>query len=150
MTPEDSLQQFIDRFAPKIAELAAAAVFRLRELLPNAVVLVYDNYNALAIGFGPSESAREGIFSLAVYASKVNLNFLQGGVSSLRDPDGLLQGSGSLNRFVTLVGVETLDDPAVTDLMRQAIDAASKPLDPTAKGYVVVKSISAKQRPRRS
>jgi len=150
LTPEDSLQQFIDRFAPKIAELAAAAVFRLRELLPNAVVLVYDNYNALAIGFGPSESAREGIFSLAVYASKVNLNFLQGGVSSLRDPDGLLQGSGSLNRFVTLVGVETLDDPAVTDLMRQAIDAASKPLDPTAKGYVVVKSISAKQRPRRS
>ena len=53
------LDALIDRSTPELATLARAALTHLREMLPNAVQLVYDNYNALVIGFGPSEKAGE-------------------------------------------------------------------------------------------
>jgi ethanolamine utilization protein EutA (predicted chaperonin) len=60
-----------------------------------------------------------------------------------------LQGSGKLNRFIPLVDETTLDDPAVQDLIAQAIKKARVPLESFAAGCLVIKSISAKQRPRR-
>ena len=39
---------------------------KVRALLPGAIELVYNNYNALAIGFGPTERASDVIFSIAV------------------------------------------------------------------------------------
>lgn len=149
MSPEAQLEGFIARFTPEIAALAKGALAKMRERLPNAVQLVYDNYNALAIGFGPSERASEAVFSIALYPRKANLCFLQGGKSQLEDPHALLQGSGSTNRFITLESAATLDDPAVQDLMAQALRAAKVPLDPAATGRLIIKSVSAKQRPRR-
>ena len=66
-SPEAQLDRFIDKYTPAIAAHARAALVRMRQLLPGAVQLVYDNYNALAIGFGPSERASEAIFSIALY-----------------------------------------------------------------------------------
>jgi hypothetical protein len=41
----------------------------MRGYLPGAIELVYDNYNALAIGFGPSEKSSDAIFpSLCIRA----------------------------------------------------------------------------------
>ena len=56
------LDTFIDKFSREIAARTRIEVQRMRELLPVAIELVYDNYNALAIGFGPSEKASEVIF----------------------------------------------------------------------------------------
>jgi hypothetical protein len=149
MNPEEQLDSFISKFTPEIAALTVAVLAKMRERLPHAIQLVYDNYNALAIGFGPSERASEGIFSIAVFPRQVNLCFLQGGVSELFDPNGLLHGSGSLNRYVPLNGAATLDDPAVRNLMEQAAAAAKVPFNESTTGYLVIKSVSAKQRPRR-
>src|ERR1039458_9537409 len=64
--------------------------------LPGAVQLVYDNYNALVIGFGPSERASEASFSIVLYPRWVTLFFLQG--AGLPDPRRLLKGSGKVVR----------------------------------------------------
>lgn len=149
MTPEAQLKGFIAKFMPEIAALAEAAQFTMRTRFPNAVQLVYDNYNALAIGFGPSERASDAIFSIAVYPRRVSLCFLQGGASRLKDPKRLLQGSGKLNRFIPLDNASTLDEPAVRNLMVQALAAAMVPLSQSVTGRLVVKSVSAKQRQRR-
>ena len=61
--------------------------------IPGAQILVYDNYNALAIGFGPSDKAGQAILSLAVMPRWVTLCFLWG--KGLADPHGLLKGEGS-------------------------------------------------------
>ena len=108
---------------------------------------MYDNYNALAIGFGPTERTSEAVLSIAVYARGVNLYFLHG--ASLPDPDGLLDGAGSRGRFVRLPSAAVLDDPRVARLVTTAIAHSSVPFSPTGRGYTVVKSISARQRPRR-
>ena len=92
MTPEQQLDVFIDRFSPAVAADARAALALVAARLPGAVQLVYDNYNALAIGFGPSEKARAIICSVALYPRWVSL-FLVGG-QHLPDPRGLLEGAG--------------------------------------------------------
>ena len=119
----------------------------MRALLPCAIEMVYDNYNALAIGFGPSERASEAIFSLAVFPRWVTLCFLQG--AKIPDPGKLLNGSGNQVRHIRLIDPDKLLSPAVRMLMMAALAIAKVPLSPYTKHRVIIKSISAKQRPRR-
>jgi hypothetical protein len=120
----------------------------MRARLPGAQELVYDNYNALAIGFGPTDRASEAIFSIALFPRWVSLFFLQSG-TCLRDPAGLLEGGGNQVRHIKLRTPNLLDDPAVEDLIAQSLEIAPAPIDPAQPRRLIIKSISAKQRPRR-
>ena len=130
---------FIAKFDPKVASLARAARAALRRKFPTAVELVYDNYNALAMGLGPSERTSEVFVSLAVYVSGVNLYFMHG--ASLPDPEGRLQGEGRQGGFIRLESVKQLDEPAVAALLRAAVRHGQTPLPSAGRGYTVVKSI---------
>lgn len=147
MTPQQQLDGFIDKYTPEIARQARAAIKKMRARFPEAHQLVYDNYDALAIGFGPSQKNSEAIFSLAIYPKWVSLFFLQG--AGLPDPMRLLKGSGRQVRHIVLDGVALLDDPDVIELMVAALAHAKIPLAPNARGKLVIKSVSEKQRARR-
>jgi hypothetical protein len=147
-SPARQVAGFIAKFDPAIAKLTRSARSLLRKRFPTANELVYDNYNALAIGYSASERTSDVLFSLAVYARGVSLYFMYG--RSLPDPDGLLQGSGNQGAFVRLEDVSVLDRPAVKALMRAAVDQAEPPLPSRGRGRTIVKSISARQRPRRT
>src|SRR5436853_7421640 len=95
--PESQLASFIAKYTPEIGAFAQAALVKMRARLPGAVELVYDNYNALAIGFSPTERASDAIFSIALYPRWVSLFFLRG--IDLPDPQRLLQGSGKIVRY---------------------------------------------------
>jgi hypothetical protein len=144
--PERQLRAFMDKYTPEIGALARSVRARMQERLPGAVELVYDNYNALVIGYGPSERASEAIFSMALYPRWVTLFFLHG--ASLHDPHHVLKGSGRVVRHVVLTDAADLDIPKIHELMEQALAAAATPI-PESAGRLVIKSISAKQRPRR-
>jgi hypothetical protein len=146
-TPETQLDAFLDKYSPAIAALARACLAKMRTRLPGAVQLVYDNYNALVIGFGPSERASEAVFSIALYPRWVTLFFLQG--AGLPDPEHLLRGSGKVVRHIVLASAADLDQPAVQDLMATALKRAEPGIDPGAPGRLVIRSVSAKQRLRR-
>jgi len=119
----------------------------MRKRLPGAIELVYDNYNALAIGFGPNERSSDAIFSIAVFPRWVSLFFLQSG-TELPDPHGLLKGTGTRIRHIVLEAPADLDRPAVRALMKEALARADVRIDRTARNRIVIKSVSAKQRPR--
>src|SRR4051795_4610009 len=108
------LGSFIDKFTPEVAALARALLAKMKARIPGAQILVYDNYNALAIGFGPSDKAGQAILSLAVMPRWVTLCFLRG--VGLPDPHRLLNGSGSQVRHVRLHTPDAFDDPRVQDL----------------------------------
>jgi hypothetical protein len=146
-TPARQLASFLAKFEPGVAASARAALSRLRKKLPGAIEMVYDNYNALAIGFGPSDKASEAIFSIAVYPRWVSLFFLQG--AKLPDPDKVLKGSGTQVRHVVLTDPGILEQPAVKRLMALALKSAKRPLDSKQRRRLIIKSIAAKQRPRR-
>ena len=146
-SPAKEVEGFIRKFDPAVAKLARSARRAMRKRFPTAVELVYDNYNALAMGFSSTERTSDVIISVAVYASGVNLYFMYG--RSLPDPKKLLQGSGSQGAFIRFTDISVLDDSAVDELLTAAEKRTKPPLPVSGRGYTIVKSISAKQRPRR-
>jgi hypothetical protein len=141
------LDVFIDKFTPEVAELTRQLLAKTKARIPGATIMVYDNYNALAIGFGPSDKAGQAILSLAVMPRWVTLCFLYG--VGLPDPHRLLNGSGSRVRHVRLHTAEAFDDPRVRDLVSLALERCEPPIDDSRDQRLIIKSISAKQRPRR-
>ncbi len=144
---EAQLEAFLVRYLPPVAALGRAAVKRLRLRFPSCDVLVYDNHQALAIGFSPDGQTKSGFISVALYPRWVNLFFLQG--AGLHDPDRLLSGAGPIVRQLRLARAEALDAPAIRALIAQAEAAAQPPIDPARSGQLVIKSVSARQRSRR-
>ncbi len=145
---EEQLAGFIARYSPEIVEQAHDVLARMRARLPGAVELVYDNFSALAIGFGPTDRAGDAIFSIALYPRWISLFFLQ--AAGLPDPQKLLAGSGAVARHIVLEEAEDLDRPEIRDLMETALAHAKRPLDPEQPHLLIIKSISAKQRPRQA
>jgi hypothetical protein len=141
------LESFIDQFSPEIASLARTSLATLREMLPGAYELVYDNAYALVIGFGPSERPSEAIFSIAIYPRKVGLCFLYG--AGLHDPNGLLQGEGHRVRHIRLETPRTLKTRAVRALMKAAIGDRGIHFDQRRRGRIVIRAVSNRRRPRR-
>jgi hypothetical protein len=64
---ETQLASFLAKYTPEMEARATSILSRMSQLLPGAVQMVYDNYNALAIAYGPSEKVSDAIFSIAVY-----------------------------------------------------------------------------------
>jgi len=130
-----------------MAKFARRALVRMRKRLPNAIEMVYDNYNALVIGFVPNERPSDAIFSIAIFPRKIALCFLQG--AKLSDPHKRLRGSGNVVRNVRVDDISVLDDLQVVSLMDEALRRAKVRMDLKQKRKLVIRSISAKQRPRR-
>src|SRR3954464_8953637 len=156
---EAELESFLAKFEPEVAAQARSLLGKMRARIPGAQVLVYDNYNALAIGFGPSDKAGQAGLSLAVFPEWATLCFLRG--KGLPDPAGLLKGEGSRVRHVRLVPPERLDAPEVQALIAAACARAhppshppaprpTPPSPPAAQARLLIKPVSAKQRPRRA
>ncbi len=147
-TPQQQLDGFIDKFTPEVASQAREALAKMLARLPGACMLVYDNYNALAIGFAPGERTSDAIFSLAVFPRWVTLCFLKNG-PALPDPGRILKGSGTAVRHIRLDAPAMLDDPAVKTLMKNALRMADPAIDTAQPSRLIIKSVSVKQRPRR-
>jgi hypothetical protein len=145
---EAQLDGFLAKFMPEVEDTARQALRKMRQRLPGAIELVYDNYNALAIGFASTERASDAIFSIALYPRWVSLFFLMNG-ARLRDPECYLKGSGRVVRHIVLENAALLDDPVIQELMAQALELSPKQIDATQPRRLIIKSISAKQRPRR-
>jgi hypothetical protein len=148
VTAEAELAAFIAKFSPEMQARIRACRAKMRMRLPDAVELVYDNYNFLVIGYGPTARASDAILSLAAHARGVNLCFLQRG-PELPDPGSILRGRGSVARNLPLEAPEDLDRPDVGAIIDAALERAGTPMHASQGAELVIKSVSAKQRPRR-
>ena len=109
--------------------------------------MVYDNYNALVVGFGPSERASEAVVSLAIFPKWVTLCFLQNGpririgesaerIGECRPSCAARFGGGSRQ-----ARDQTIDP--------RGAPHGGGPDQEVREGRMVIKSVSEKQRPRR-
>lgn len=145
---EKQLAGFIAKFDPAMGKQIRAVRQALRKRFPTANELVYDNYNFFVIGYSSSERPSDCIVSLAANAKGVGLSFYYG--ATLPDPHGILLGSGNQNRFLRLDGAATLEKAEVEALLAAAAAQGKVPLPKSGRGRLIIRSISAKQRPRRS
>ena len=144
---EAQIATFLAKYDPSIRKELIAARKHLRGVFPQGYELVYDNYNALVFAFSSSERASDVVFSVAGYPKWITLFFTNG--KALKDPQKLLQGEGSHIRSVRLADGTTLDNRDVQALVAQALKRSEPKLATAPAVTTVVKSISAKQRPRR-
>jgi hypothetical protein len=147
MCQSSAIDSFLAKYEPRIATETQAVRNHLSRLFPRGFELVYDNYNALVFGFGPTNRAGDVLVSVAAYPKWVTLFFLQG--ANLADPKRILQGSGSQVRSVRLEPASILHSAPVQDLLDRALAQAEGALALAPPLTTVVKSVSAKQRPRR-
>jgi hypothetical protein len=149
---EQQLDSFLAKYDPEVSAFARRALTKMRRIVPGAIEMVYDNYNWLVIGFSPTDRPSEAIFSLVLPPGRLTLCFLQG--AGLPDPAKRLQGSGNVVRNIRLYEAgqsdeNVLDDPEVRALINVALNRAKVPMPAGARRKLIIRSVSAKQRPRR-
>lgn len=144
---EEQLKGFIDKFDPKHQALIRALRKALRKRMPTANELVWDNYNFFVIGYSSTERPSDTVVSIAAAANGVGLAFYRG--ANLPDPHRLLLGSGSQNRFIRVESAEMLSRPDIEALIAAAVGRNKTPLTASGKRKLIIRAISAKQKPRR-
>ena len=144
---ETRLAEFVGKFSAEHQRVIRAVRKRVRERFKGAYELVYDNYNFFVIGYSPTERPSDAIVSMACGSNGVGLCFLHG--ATLPDPTGILEGSGKQTRFIHLDTPELLARADVEALIAEAIARSKTPLSPAGGGRLIIRSVSAKQRPRR-
>lgn len=144
---EKQLRGFIAKFEPKHQALIRAVRKTLRKRFPTAYELAYDNYNFFVLGYGPTERPSDCILTMAAGANGVGLCFVRG--ARLPDPKKVLLGSGNQTRFIRVASVDDLARPEVEALVAAAVAQSREPLPTSGRGKLIIRSVSAKQRPRR-
>ena len=146
MTAASQLRAFVAKFSASDQRLIRAVRASMRRRFPWAHELVYDNYNFFVIGYSPTERPSDAIVSIAARANGLGICFIHG--KRLPDPKGLLEGGGSQTRFLRVDSARQLESRDVDTLFRSAIAQSDCPR-PKGRPKLIIRSVSAVQRPRR-
>jgi hypothetical protein len=147
MTPSQQLNRFIAKFTPDVAKTGRAVLLKMRHRMPGAYEMVYDNYNALVVGFSPTVRPSDAIFSVIFFPRWISVCFIFG--AYLDDPGKILQGAGKQVRTLRLAAASDLDVPAVRALIDQALEDAGPSILTKGRRRLEVRAVLKKQRPRR-
>jgi Domain of unknown function (DU1801) len=144
---EAQLHGLIAKFASAHQRLMGTVRRSLRKRLPSAHELVYEYSDWLVISYSPNEHGYEGVLAIRASADGVRLYFNRG--KGFPDPERLLQGAGTQTRWIHVESASTLARPAIARLIDEAIAGKGVPFARTGRGPLVIRSASAKKRPRR-
>lgn len=116
-TPSAQLSAFLSRFPAETVALAKRCLAKLRRAVPCPYQIVYDYSNSVVVSFSKSERGYEATVALAIDPRRVRL-YLD---KSLPDPKGLLEGSGTKVRSVTIKTAADLGRGDIQALIKAAI-----------------------------
>jgi hypothetical protein len=143
------LKKFLKPF-PKETQ---KTVLRLREfvwdLYPQTNELIYDNYNALAFGWSPTEKVGHTFCSIAVGRSSNNIHFGFYWGSKIKDPEKILLGKGNQYRYILVENFDLFPVNYIQTMMAAAYMYSLKLVkdkNHIRNGLTITKSISAKKR----
>jgi hypothetical protein len=147
------LLKFLKPFGNDIIDLVMWLREFAWELLPQTNELIYDNYNAVAFGWSPTEKVGHTICSIAVGRSSKNVHFGFYWGSEISDPDNILLGEGNQYRYILVTDKKKFPKAYVSKLVQAACaNSLSKVKDQKqiVHGLTIVKSVSGKKRPEKS
>jgi len=146
------LLKFIKPFGDHIIELVMWLRDFAWDLCPQTNELIYDNYNAVAFGWSPTDKVGHTICSIAVGRSSKNVHFGFYWGSELSDPQKILLGEGNQYRYILVTDKNKFPKAYIKKLVTEAyINSLSKVKDQKQlkQGLTIVKSISEKKRPEK-
>src|SRR5690349_14598397 len=143
------LRKFLSPFSNDIQQL----VFWLREFVwdqyPQTNELIYDNYNAVAFGWSPTDRVGHTFCSIAIGRTSNNVHFGFYWGSEIKDPKKILLGKGNQYRYILVTAMEEFPEDYIQKLLADAWgNSMQKVKDQTQlkTGLTVTKSISEKKR----
>jgi hypothetical protein len=147
----EDLLKFLTPFADDIQEIALWLREFVWDLYPDCNELIYDNYNAVAFGWSPTDRVGDTFCSIAVGSNKyVHFGFYWG--SKLADPEKKLLGNGSQYRYIKVKTRGDFPENYIIELLKEAYSNSITGLNGKVqelKGATITKSISpTKKRPK--
>lgn len=144
-----NLLKFLKPFGGEIKETALWLREFVWDMCPNANELIYDNYNALAFGWSPTDRVGHTFCSVAVGRSSHNVHFGFYWGSELSDPKKMLLGEGNQYRYILVKTKEDFPKAYIKKLVKEAhANSLAKVKDKKQmmEGATIVKSVSSKKR----
>ena len=123
------------------------------KLYPKTNELIYDNYNAVAIGWSPTERQGHTFCSIAVGRTSKNVHFGFYWGTEIADPEKRLLGQGNQYRYILVPDKKGFPKSYITKLIKEAFaNSLSKVKDKNllVEGKTITKSVSSKKRTLKS
>jgi hypothetical protein len=147
------LLKFLKPFSADIQETVLSLRGFVWNLYPQTNELIYDNYNALAFGWSPTDKVGHTFCSIAIGRTSNNIHFGFYWGSEIADPKRLLSGEGNQYRYVLVKSLDTFPKTYIIKLMKEAYaNSLSKVKDEKQirNGLTITKSISDKKRTKKT
>lgn len=143
------LLKFLSPFPDEVRERALWLRDFVWNLCPQTNELIYDNYNAVALGWSPTDKVGHTFCSIAVGRTSYNVHFGFYWGSEIADPEKILLGQGNQYRYILINDKKDLPKAYIKRLVKEAyINSLAKVNDPKQimKGNTITKSVSAAKR----
>jgi len=147
------LVKFLKPFNKDITERALWLREFIWNLYPQTNELIYDNYNALAVGWSPTDRVGHTFCSIAVGRTSNNVHFGFYWGNELADPDKILLGDGNQYRYILVPDKNSFPKAYIEKLVKEAYAnslAKVKDKKQIMNGQTIVKSISSKKREKKT
>lgn len=154
MSKEESkdLLKFLKPFGPEITELVLWLREFVWDLYPKTNELIYDNYNALAFGWSPTDRVGHTFCSIAVGRTSKNVHFGFYWGSEISDPEKKLIGEGNQYRYILVKSKNEFPKAYIKKLLKEAyVNSLAKVKDPKQimNGLTITKSVSPVKREKK-
>lgn len=143
------LLKFFKPFDDEIKEIVLWLREFVWDLYPKTNELIYDNYNALALGWSPTDRVSHLICNIAVGRTSKNIHFGFYWGSQISDPEKKLIGQGNQYRYLLVKSKKEFPKKYIKKLLKEAYAnslAKVKDKKQLMEGMTITKSISAKKR----
>ena len=142
------LLKFLKPFDKEIIEKVLWLRQFIWDLYPDSNELIYDNYNALAVGWSPTDRIGQTFCSIAVGRTSKNIHFGFYWGSEISDPEKKLIGQGNQYRYILVKSISEFPKAYIKKLLKEAYaNSMTKVKDKKQimHGNTITKSISAKK-----
>ncbi|MFD2565415.1 hypothetical protein [Aquimarina rubra] len=124
MKANPQLKKFIEPYDQGIQKLTLELRNFITELVPQANELIWDNYNAVAIGYSKSEKLKDAFCHIALYSQHVNFGFNRG--AELTNTSVKLNGKGKLIRHIKVKDFESFPKEDIKKMIWEAVQISEK------------------------
>jgi hypothetical protein len=143
------LKKFLKPFPDDVQETALWLRDFVWNLYPKSNELIYDNYNALAFGWSPTDRVGHVFCTIAVGRTSLNIHFGFYWGSQIADPEKKLIGKGNQYRYFLVKNRNEFPKQYMKKLLKEAlVNSMLKVKDhkQIMEGNTIVKSISTAKR----
>jgi hypothetical protein len=147
------LLKFLKPFDQEIQDLVLWLREFVWDLYPQTNELIYDNYNALAFGWSPTDKVGHTFCNIAVGRTSKNIHFGFYWGTQISDPEKLLIGNGNQYRYTLVKSKKDFPKAYIKKLMKDAYTnslSKVKDLSQIMEGQTITKSVSPIKRKKKT